>query len=120
LTTSTNSSTGSTNLTVADASYFQDGTWGSDLARGVTLFPDAIAIGTVSNTVQISAVNYANNSITLASPVTWSSGAPVWLYKKSDGTVVLVGTAPDYGASEYVGTTSAKPAAPTNLRNVAQ
>lgn len=120
LTSSTNSSTGSTNLTVADASYFQDGSWGSDLARGVTFFPDWIAIGTVTNTVRISSVNYATNTITLASPMTWSNGAPIWLYKKSDGAVVLVGAAPDNGASEFTGTTSAKPAAPTNLRNVAQ
>lgn len=82
---------------------------------------DWIAIGTVTNTVQISSVTYGtyNNpagTIVLASPMTWSNGAPVWLYKKSDGAVVLVGAAPDYGASEYGTTVSVAP--PTNLRLV--
>lgn len=79
---------------------------------GGTMQADWIAVGTVSNTVQISSITYgAYNSpgctITLASPITWASSAPVWLYKKSDGTQVLYGTAPDYGASEY------NPAPPT-------
>jgi hypothetical protein len=113
LTTSTNSGSGSTSLTVADALYFQDGTWGSDLSRpaaglGGTMQADWIAIGTVTNRVQISAVVYGTYSapagtITLASPMTWSNGASIWLYKRSDGTVVLSGAAPDYGASEYTG-----------------
>jgi len=77
---------------------FQDGTWGSDLARGVTLFPDWIAIGTVGNVVQISSINYDTNVITLASPMTWSDKAPIWLYKNSSGVRVLYGTAPDIGA----------------------
>src|ERR1035441_4390115 len=49
-------------LVVADAMYFQDGTWGSDLARGVTFFPDLIAIGTMTNTLQISSVHPAPNT----------------------------------------------------------
>ncbi|MGJ5813864.1 hypothetical protein [Paludibaculum fermentans] len=106
-------------LVVQDAMYFQDGTWGSDLARGVTFFPDWIAIGTVSNVVQISGVNYATNTITLASPISWADGAKIWLYKKSDGAVVLAGAAPDIGASEF-GTNSASPLSgvipPTGLR----
>ena len=111
LTTATNSGSNSTVLTVADALYFQDGTWGSSLARasaglGGTFQADWIAIGTVSNVVQISSITYGtyNNpagTITLASPMTWSNGAPIWLYKKSDGTQVLYGAAPDMGASEY-------------------
>src|SRR5208283_4351907 len=106
LTTATNSGSSSKTLTVADAQYFQDGTWGSDLSRpaaglGGTMQPDWIAIGTVTNTVQISAVSYGSynasaGTITLASSMTWASGAPIWLYKKSDGTVVLAGSAPDY------------------------
>jgi hypothetical protein len=106
LTQASGSGTGSSTLIVDDASYFQDGTWGSDLARGVTLFPDHIAIGTVSNTVAISSINYATNTITLASAKTWDDNANIWLYKKSDGTVVLNGSAPDYGAYEYTATTS--------------
>src|ERR1017187_1390880 len=67
----------STTLVVDDAMYFQDGTWGSDLARGVTFFPDWIAIGTVGNTIQISSINYATNTITLASPASWSDRANI-------------------------------------------
>jgi hypothetical protein len=102
LTTASGAGASSTALVVADAMYFQDGSWGSDLARGVTLFPDWIAIGTVGNVVQVSSINYSTNTITLASPMTWSDGASVWLYKKSDGAVVLSGSAPDLGASEYI------------------
>lgn len=91
----------STTLAVDDARYFQDGTWGSDLA-GESLHPDWIAIGTVSDTVRISSIDYNTNTIALAYPMTWSADARVWLYKKSDGEVVLAGTAPDYGANEYV------------------
>jgi len=102
LTTTTNAGNNVTNLSVSDALFFQDGSWGSDLARGDTLFPDWIAIGTVSNVVQISSINYSTNTITLASPMNWGSGDRVWLYKKSDGKRVLYGSAPDYGAYPYV------------------
>lgn len=111
LTQAKGAGTNSTTLVVDDAAYFQDGTWGSDLARGVTFFADRIAIGTVTNTVEIRALNYATNTITLASPVTWSDRAPVWLYRKSDGAVVLVGSAPDFGASEFGAATPRPPAA---------
>jgi hypothetical protein len=110
LTTATNAGTSSTTLTVADALYFQDGTWGSDLSRpaaclGGTMQADSIAIGTVTNIVQISAVTYGTynapaGTITLASPMSWNKGAPIWLHSKSDGSIVLAGAAPDYGASE--------------------
>lgn len=128
LTTATNSGANSTNLNVADAMYFQDGTWGSDLAKastgmGGTMQADWIAIGTVTNIVQIRSVSYGTNSspagtITLASPMNWSNGAQVWLYKKSDGKLVLSGSAPDYGASEFGGTSGTRPAPPTNLQSV--
>lgn len=118
LTQAVGAGAGSTTLVVGDAMYFQDGTWGSDLARGVNFFPDWIAIGTVSNVVQINSINYATNTITLASPMTWSDGAPVWLYSKSDGQRVIYGAAPDIGASECVAqprmrTRVIPPAAPT-------
>jgi len=127
LTTATNAGTNSTSLTVADALYFQDGTWGSDLSRasaglGGTMQADWIAIGSVSNAVQISSISYGayNNpagTITLAAPSTWSTGAKIWLYKKSDGKVVLSGAAPDYGASEFIpsGTTVAPPTNPKTV-----
>jgi hypothetical protein len=121
LTTATNSGRASTTLTVADAMYFQDGSWGSDLARastglGGTMQADWIALETVTNVVQISSITYGTYSnpagtITLASPKTWSNGAKVWLYKKSDGAIVLSGASPDYGASEHL-------AAPTNVEAV--
>jgi hypothetical protein len=106
-----------TTLVVDDATYFQDGTWGSDLARS-TLFPDWIAIGTVNNAVQISSINYSTDTITLASPMNWANRASVWLYKKSDGGRVLYGASPDMGAHEYVEGAPPDiipPAAPTGL-----
>jgi hypothetical protein len=86
----------STNLVVDDASYFQDG-WGSSLSD---IQPDWIAIGAVSDVVQISSIS--GNTITLSSPMTWSDNAPVWLYKDSTGRRVLYGSAPEYGAHEFV------------------
>jgi hypothetical protein len=116
LTQANGTGSNSTTLIVDDALYFQDGTWGSDLARGVTLFPDWIAIGTINNVVQISSINYSTNTITLSFPTTWSNGASIWLYKKSDGTQVLYGSAPDYGAYEYVVISDTiPPAAPSGV-----
>lgn len=114
LTLASGSGISSTTLVVDDALFFQDGSWGSNLAKastglGGTLEGDWIAVGTVSNVVQISSINYATNTITLASAITWSDDAPVWLYKKSDGTQVLYGTAPDYGAHEYVPLSTSAP-----------
>lgn len=87
-----------TSLIVTDALYFQDGTWGSSLSN---IQADWIAVGTVGNVVHISSIDYATNTITLANSITRSDGQNVWLYKKSDGVVVLKGSAPDYGAHEY-------------------
>jgi len=98
----TGAGSNSTTLVVNTAMPFQDGTWGADMTHGVTLFPDVIAIGTVSNTVAIQSINYAANTITLASPMTWTNGAPIWLYKNSSGQRVLYGTAPDLGAHPVV------------------
>ncbi|RPH51738.1 MAG: choice-of-anchor D domain-containing protein [Desulfobacteraceae bacterium] len=101
LTSANGAGSSSITLVVADASYFQDGTWGSDLAMA-TLEADQIAIGTVGNVVRISSINYTTNTITLASPMNWNDGASIWLYKKSDGMQVLDGPAPDFGAHEYI------------------
>ena len=101
LTQAKGSGSSSTTLVVDDAMYFQDGSWGSDLARGVSFFPDWIVIGTVTNLVQISSINYSTNTVTLASPMSWSDRDRIWLYKKSDGKQVLIGTGPDIGASEF-------------------
>ena len=101
LTQASGAGSSTTTLVVSDASYFQDGTWGSDLAKA-TLHADLIAIGTVGKVVQIQSIDYSTNTITLASPMTWANGAPIWLYKKSDGAQVLYGSAPDMGAHEYL------------------
>jgi hypothetical protein len=101
LTQANGSGSNSSTLIVDDALYFQDGSWGSDLNRGINFFPDWIAIGNVNNVVQISSIDYSTNTITLASNATWSDNDPVWLYKKSDGTRVLYESAPEYGAHEY-------------------
>jgi len=85
-------------LHVDDALYFQDGTWGSSLSN---IQADWIAIGTVTNVVQIRSIDYDNNTITLVEAKSWADDAPIWLYKKSDGERVLYGSAPDYGAYEY-------------------
>jgi hypothetical protein len=97
LTQSAGAGTSATELSVDDALYFQDGTLGSVLAGHEA---DWIAVGTVDNAAQIQSVDYATNTITLASPLTWSDGDDLWLVRKSDGVQVLFGAAPDYGAFE--------------------
>ena len=93
--TTVSSGCNSAALTLADADYFQDGTWGpSD-----TIDADWIAVGTVGNTVQISSIS--GNVVTMVSSVSCTNSDSVWLYKDSDGTVVLYGSAPDAGAYEY-------------------
>jgi hypothetical protein len=101
LTLASGSGSGSTTLVVDDSLYFQDGTWGSALTHGVTLFPDWIAIGAVGNVVQIESINYETHTITLASAMTWADNAPIWLYKNSSGERVLYGSAPEQGAHPY-------------------
>jgi len=98
LTLANGSGSSSATLTVDDAYYFQDGTWGSSLAGHQA---DWIAVGTVGNVAQISSINYDTKVITLASPLTWSDDADIWLYKNSSGTRVLYGSAPDQGAYQY-------------------
>jgi len=104
LTQANGSGNASVTLVVDDALYFQDGTWGSSLA---TLEADWIAVGTTvsaADKVQISSINYGTDTITLASAITWADDDYVWLYKDSDGDVVLYGDAPDQGAHEFSGT----------------
>lgn len=110
LTQTSNAGTNETTLTVDDAHYFQDGVFGSasgcvaaNWPSGVDIQADHIAIGTVGNTVQISSINYSTNTIELASAMTWSNNDNVWLYKNTEGTIVLYGSAPEYGAHEYQG-----------------
>ena len=85
-----------TSLVVTDASYFQDG-YGLTNAYS-TVSPDCISVTTVGNHICITAVNYSTNTLTLASGFSRSNGDHVWLYSKSDGVQVLIGSAPDLGA----------------------
>jgi len=113
LTTVAVADTGSgTSLMVSDGRYFQDGTY----APSGTVQADWIAVGTVSNVVQISSINYSTNTITLANSISRNDNDPVWLYKKSDGALVLYGSAPDAGAYEFFQTEGEAPLAPRNLR----
>jgi len=97
-----------TSLLVNDARYFHDG-------KGIVQ-ADWIAVGNTSNTVQISSINYSTNTITLMNSISRNVGDKVWLYKDSDGTVVLMGLAPDIGAYEYESSISS----PKNLKILLQ
>lgn len=98
LTLANGSGSSSTALVVDESGFFQDGSIGSSLSD---IQADWIAIGSVSNIVQISSINYSTDTITLASAMTWSDNDDIWLYSKSDGERVLYGSAPDQGAFEY-------------------
>lgn len=113
LTTIAAADTGSgRSLIVSDANYFQDGSYAPPGKSSA----DWIAVGTVGNTVQISSIS--GNTITLSNSISRNDGDSVWLYKKSDGAVVLIGDAPDAGAYEFSNTNTGKPSPPINLRIV--
>jgi len=118
LTTVASGDSGSgTSLVVSDATFFQDG-YGLSNAYS-TVSGDCIAIGTASNHVCVTAVNYSTNTLTLASSISRSSGQGVYLYSKSDGVQVLTGNAPDLGARPYgSGSTTTSVAPPTGLAAV--
>ncbi len=115
LTTATGNGSTSTSLTVANAGFFSDG-YGLTGVQG-----DWIRIG-ASTTVQIVSVNYSSNVLTLASPVSWSSGASVYLSKNSKGVNVLTGANPDIGALPFGSSSSGSqpPLPPTNIQAVAK
>ena len=93
LTTVHENDTGSgTSLILADAHFFQAG-W-------ATANADHIAVGSPGNIATIRAIDYATNTVTLASSISRKDGDSVWLYKRSDGAIVLIGSAPDVGAFE--------------------
>jgi hypothetical protein len=99
-----------TSLVVTDAGFFQDGLGLN--AAGVQA--DCISVTTVSNHVCVTAVNYSTNTLSMASGFSRSAGDPIWLYSKSDGVQVLVGSAPNIGATFAV-SSSGNPAPPTGL-----
>ena len=106
LTKANGSGSSSTTLIVDDSFYFQAGSGSVRTPLGSPLSniqADYIAIGSISNTVQISDINYSTHTITLASAMTWKDGDKIWLYRNSKGIKVLRGGAPDIGASEYFG-----------------
>lgn len=126
-----------TAMVVNDPWYFQDGTWGSSLVQHAndrciaendpddwcigegtgtyTFQADYICLSSSATAVdydrcrQISSINYDTNTLTLASEMSWSNNDYVWLYSISDGTRVLYGDLPDYGANERSDTSSASP-----------
>ena len=104
LTRANNSGLSSKNLSVDNAHFFQDANFGQEelgWSDSMDIEADWLAIGSPNNVVQIDSINHTSNTITLTSPISWQSNDPVWLYKKSDGTRVLYGAGPDYGAYEY-------------------
>jgi len=115
LTTAVGTGSNSTTLVVADADYFQDGMG----LTAVGVQADWIRIGTSTN-VQISAINYSTNTITLANPVSWSGGTSVYLYKNSKGDTVLFGNNPEIGAFAYGNPSSGAPNPPTSLTALVQ
>jgi hypothetical protein len=128
LTTANGSGASSTTLVVGDASFFQD-SYGFS-ADGVQ--PDWVRIGGTSGpTVQIAAygsaacgggtcINYATNTIKLASSASWNSGDPVYLYKNASGTQVLFGANPDMGALPSTSSSGSGPTPPTGLTAAVQ
>ena len=109
LTMASGSGSNSKSLTVVNAHYFQSG-WAGTQA-------DWIRIGS-NNTVQISSINYSTNVITLATSVSWNSNDPVYLYRNSNGTVVLNGAKPDIGAFDPPASSGGGPSAPSGLSAV--
>lgn len=94
LTSITSSSGSGTSFVVADAGYFMDG-WGIVEA-------DEIQLEGQADSVRVTSVDYATNTITVASPIRWTAGTGVAL--------AFSGNAPDIGAVEY-GASSPPPGA---------
>jgi hypothetical protein len=78
LTTTTNTGTNSTSLTVDDPYFFRTDYGIPSFYSGVK--GDSIQIGTQA-AVEISAIDYSTSTLTLSSQRTWSNGASVWLWK---------------------------------------
>lgn len=109
LTTTTNSGSSSTSLTVADGHGFQP-RWGPiNMPSGSSLNGnvqgDWIKIGSgvpsASNTTQITGISYGAGTaatFTISPALTWAINAPIYLYKDSDGTVQLTAALPNIGA----------------------
>lgn len=94
LTTVAASDTGSgTSLVVADARVFWAGASGTQ--------GDVIAINSIGNIAQVTAVNVSTNTVTLSTGLSRSAGQGIYLYKNSSGTIVWTGgAAPNIGACQ--------------------
>jgi len=102
LTTITSPNGSGTSFVVADAAYFMDG-WG--IVQG-----DTIQLMGSTQRPRITSVNYATQSITVDSAVTWTQNQGICLPYE--------GTGPDIGAFEYGSGGITKPFPPANLRVV--
>jgi hypothetical protein len=100
-----------TSLVVTDADYFQDG------SGIIGVNGDCISVTTVGNHVCITAVNYSTKTLTMASGFSRTVGDAVWLYSDSTGRQVLVGSAPNIGAT-FAPSSSAAP--PTSVSVILQ
>jgi hypothetical protein len=98
-----------TSLVVNDAGFFQDGLGLN--AAGVQA--DCVAVGTVTNVTCITSNPYTG-TMTINPAISRSSGQPIWLYSKSDGTQVLTGSAPNIGALGASSTYSITVTSPSN------
>lgn len=87
LTKATNSGNSSKTLKVVKSDFFQDG-------YGGLVAADFVRVGS-NAPVQITQVDEASNTITLASPISWSTNDAV--------TLPYEGSSPDVGAFEYQG-----------------
>ncbi len=102
LTTITSASGSGTTFTVADAGYFMDG-WGVSGIGG-----DRIQLAGAVQKARILSVNYATNTITVDTTLSWTQGQGV--------SLPYEGTAPDAGAYEIgAASDSMAPAAPRGL-----
>lgn len=108
LTTAVGAGASSATLTVANAHGLQPGWAGTQ--------GDWIRIGSAT-TRQISSINYSTNVITLTSSATWANADAIYLYKDSDGTVVLNNLKPDVGAYQYSAPVAATTAGNTPALN---
>lgn len=107
-TVSSGCSASTSSITLVDATYFSDGSWGT----GGNIQADWISVGTVGNAVQINSI--AGNVVALKNPISCANANNVWLYKNSTGAQVLFGAAPDVGIFEFPGDTTA-PLPPTGV-----
>lgn len=93
-----------TTLIVDDARFFY-GT-AAEFPSWMGVQSEWIAVGqSIGNStkVQIASVDHTDNRITLTQSIQRTNGDFVWLWKDSRGDIVIEGSAPDIGASEYAG-----------------